>query len=43
MVKVAEHVGFRLVKKAKLALSNVNLRNKGNKFKYEPIYIFIKK
>jgi len=43
MVKIAEHVGFRLVKKAKLALSNVNLRDKAKKFKYEPIYIFIKK
>ena len=43
MVKTAEQVGFRLVKKAKLALSNVNLRDKAKKFKYEPIYIFIKK
>ena len=42
MVKTAEQVGFRMVKKAKLALSNVNLRNKSTKFKYEPIYIFIK-
>lgn len=42
MVKTAEEVGFRMVKKAKLALSNVNLRDKAKKFKYEPIYIFIK-
>ena len=42
MVRTAEQVGFRMVKKAKLALSNVNLRDKGKKFKYEPIYIFIK-
>jgi len=42
MVKTAEQVGFKLVKKAKLALSNVNLRDKAKKFKYEPIYIFIK-
>lgn len=42
-VQIAEEVGFRLVKKIKLALSNVNLRDKGMKFKYEPIFIFIKK
>lgn len=43
MVNVAEQVGFKLVKKLQLALSNVNLRDKGRKFKYEPIYLFIKK
>lgn len=42
MVKTAEQVGFKVVKKLKLALSNVNLRNKDRKFKYEPIFIFIK-
>ena len=42
MVRVAEEAGFKLVKKLKLALSNVNLRAKANKFKYEPIYVFIK-
>lgn len=42
MVRTAEQVGFKMIKKAKLALSNVNLRDKGKKFKYEPIYIFIK-
>jgi len=41
-VRIAEEVGFELVDTLKLALSNVNLRNKGNKFKYEPIYIFKK-
>lgn len=43
MVKVAEEVGFKLVKKLKLALSNINLRDKAKKFKYEPIYLFIKR
>ena len=42
MVRVAEEVGFRKIKKLKLALSNINLRDKTNKFKYEPIYLFIK-
>jgi hypothetical protein len=42
-VRVAEEVGFRLVKKLYLALSNVNLRGKDVKFKYEPIFLFIKK
>jgi len=41
-VQVAEEVGFRLVKTIKLALSNINLRGKDVKFKYEPIFIFIK-
>lgn len=43
MVRVAEQVGFRVVKKIKLALSNINLRDKAEKFKYEPIYLFIKR
>lgn len=42
MVATAYSVGFKLRDKMKLALSNVNLRNKVNKFKYEPIYIFEK-
>jgi hypothetical protein len=42
-VRVAEEVGFRLVKKLRLALSNINLREKDVKFKYEPIFLFIKK
>jgi len=43
MVRMAEQVDFRVVKKIKLALSNVNLRDKAEKFKYEPIYLFIKR
>lgn len=42
MILTAEKVGFKLRKKFFLALSNVNLRNKGKKFKYEPIYLFTK-
>ena len=42
MVKVAEEVGFKLRKRFYYALSNVNLRDKGKKFKYEPIYLFTK-
>jgi len=43
MVKTAHRCGFTLLKTHRLALSNVNLRDKGRKFKYEPIYVFIKK
>jgi len=42
MIKTAESVGFKMVKKLYLALSNINLRDKSKKFKYEPIYTFIK-
>jgi hypothetical protein len=42
-IRVAEEQGFKLVKKLHLALSNVNLYIKEEKFKYEPIYLFIKK
>ena len=42
MVKTANECDFKLVKTIKLALSNVNMRNKNNKFKYEPIFIFTK-
>jgi len=42
-IRIAEEVGFRLVKKFYLALSNINLRGKEEKFKYEPMFIFIKK
>lgn len=42
-IRVAEESGFKLVKYLKLALSNVNMRKKEKKFKYEPIYLFIKK
>jgi len=42
MVKVAISVGFELEGMYRLALSNINLRNKTSKYKYEPIYIFKK-
>lgn len=38
----AESVGFTHENTLQLALSNVNLRDKGTKFKYEPIYVFKK-
>jgi hypothetical protein len=41
-IKVAQQIGFKLEKTLKLALSNINLRNKSNKFKYEPVFIFKK-
>lgn len=41
-VRVAEEVGFKLIYKIRLALSNINLRGKEEKFKYEPIFIFMK-
>lgn len=43
MINAARSVGFELVNEFKLALSNVNLRDKGTKFKYEPVYLFYKK
>lgn len=42
-IRVAEESGFRLIKTLNLALSNVNMREKEKKFKYEPIFLFIKK
>lgn len=42
MIRVAEECGFKFKTTFRLALSNINLRNKGAKFKYEPIYIFRK-
>lgn len=42
-VRIAEEVGFKLVKRFHLALSNINLRSKDEKFKYEPMFLFIKK
>jgi len=42
-IVVAEKVGFKLVKKFNLALSNVNLINKDSKYKYEPMFLFVKK
>ena len=41
-VSVALNEGFLLVDEYQLALSNVNLKNKITKFKYEPIFIFKK-
>ncbi len=41
-IRVAQEVGFKLIDTWFLALSNVNLRDKAEKFKYEPIYIFMK-
>jgi 16S rRNA G966 N2-methylase RsmD len=38
----AESIGFTHENTFQLALSNVNLRDKGTKFKYEPIYVFKK-
>jgi hypothetical protein len=38
----AEKVGFKYIKPIKLALSNVNLKDKTNAYKYEPIFIFKK-
>lgn len=43
MLIVANNNGFKLVDILKLALSNPNMRNKTNAFKYEPIFIFKKK
>lgn len=41
-IRIAEEVGFKFLGEHKLALSNINLRNKADKFKYEPIFRFIK-
>jgi len=41
-IKIATEVGFKHAGQHQLALSNVNLRRKDNKFKYEPIFIFQK-
>jgi hypothetical protein len=41
-VNVALDAGFLLVDKYQLALSNVNLHIKEDKYKYEPIYVFKK-
>jgi hypothetical protein len=41
-INTAMDVGFLLVDEYQLALSNINLRKKGMKFKYEPIYVFKK-
>jgi hypothetical protein len=41
-IKIAEEAGFKLVDIWKLALSNPNMKNKKDSFKYEPIFIFKK-
>lgn len=41
-VKVAKEVGFHLETTLNYSLSNVNMANKNDKFKYEPIFVFIK-
>ncbi len=41
-VQIAKEIGFQYLGYHKLALSNINLRNKIEKFKYEPIFIFKK-
>jgi DNA modification methylase len=41
-IRVAEEIGFKHVDTLKLALSNVNMRNKLEKYKYEPIFVFQK-
>jgi hypothetical protein len=41
-VRIAEEVGFKHYRQYQLALSNINLRGKDKKFKYEPIFIFKK-
>jgi len=42
MIRVAEECGFKFRTTFRLALSNINLRDKTKKFKYEPIYLFTK-
>lgn len=42
-VRIAKECGFKLYKtQFRLSLSNINLRNKDKKFKFEPIFIFEK-
>lgn len=41
-IRIAEEVGFKYIGQHKLALSNINLRAKDIKYKYEPIFIFVK-
>jgi len=42
MIRVAEECGFKFRTTFRLALSNINLRDKTKKFKYESIYLFTK-
>lgn len=41
-IRIAKECGFKYITEFKLALSNINLRDKTKKFKYEPIFIFEK-
>jgi len=41
-IRIAKQVGFIHEKTLKLALSNVNMKNKEAKYKYEPIFVFKK-
>lgn len=41
-IRIAKEIGFEYLGYHKLALSNINLRGKDVKFKYEPIFIFRK-
>ncbi len=41
-IRIAKEIGFQYLGYHKLALSNINLRNRNEKFKYEPIFIFKK-
>lgn len=41
-IEVAQQVGFKFIKTYKLALSNINLRDKEKSFKFEPIFLFKK-
>lgn len=42
-IKIAKQCGFKYYKtQFKLSLSNINLRNKNKKYKFEPIFIFEK-
>ena len=43
IIQIAKEVGFQFVKKIHLSLSNLNLRDKEKKYKYEPIFVFIRK
>ena len=41
-ISLSKSIGFEHVETHKLALSNINLKNKDKKFKYEPMFVFKK-
>ena len=41
-IRIAKDVGFSYIKQHQLALSNVNLKAKNKKYKFEPIFVFQK-